>query len=278
MTRTSLTWWIQRYAIPLRTPHHQPTPTFTAYFSPRCVCRVAYPFHHVIWVILTLRRKTGVPLFFCAVKRLRKLDVFGDYLLPISSEVHEADKQRVTHVRGCKLWIHPIFIDGCQVAGLVTETKLPPVDVLVASSHNQPDFHPRTRRTQFFSVCVHQRFWKSYKYDDFKTNTSPEQLCNGPFGILDLLLNTLPLPSLTYPPALTDGLWCNVQVLRHLASCQVVAHLRSIILGTQKSHAPCSSGIDAALNGFDGQGYAILVAMEQLFFAISLRGQPTPPQ
>ena len=34
---------------------------------------------------------------------------------------------------GFKLWIHPIFIDGYQVAGLVTGTKLPPVDVLVAS-------------------------------------------------------------------------------------------------------------------------------------------------
>ena len=81
---------------------------------------------------------------FCAVKRLRKFDVFDDYLLLISSQVHEVDKQQVTHVRdvpgvrdpwcmGFKLWIHPIFIDGYQVAGLVTGTKLPPVDVLVAS-------------------------------------------------------------------------------------------------------------------------------------------------
>jgi len=85
---------------------------------------------------------------FCVVKRLRKLDVFDDYLLPISSQVHEADKQRVTHVRDVPaimtvsgilgVWdsnsgsIHPIFIDGCQVAGLVTG---PPVDALVASSH-----------------------------------------------------------------------------------------------------------------------------------------------
>ena len=34
-----------------------------------------------------------------------------------------------------KPWIHPIFIDGCQVAGLVTGYKLPPVDAMVASSH-----------------------------------------------------------------------------------------------------------------------------------------------
>ena len=35
---------------------------------------------------------------------------------------------------GFKLWIHPIFIGRCQVAGLVTGTKLPPVDAMVASS------------------------------------------------------------------------------------------------------------------------------------------------
>ena len=29
-----------------------------------------------------------------------------------------------------------------------------------------------------------------------------------------------------------DSFWCNVKVLRHLASCQIVAHLRSVTLGS----------------------------------------------
>lgn len=34
----------------------------------------------------------------CALMRLSKFDVFDDYLLPISSQVHEADKQHVRDV------------------------------------------------------------------------------------------------------------------------------------------------------------------------------------
>ena len=44
------------------------------------------------------KREARRPVAFRAVKRLRRLDVFDDYLLPVSSQVHKADKQRVTHV------------------------------------------------------------------------------------------------------------------------------------------------------------------------------------
>jgi len=135
------------------TPPHQPT--FTGYFQStmRLPPSLPLPPRHLSYLGPPKRSKKEArrAVAFCAVKRLRMLDVFDDYLLPISSQVHEADKQRVTCVRnvpaimtvsvrdpwcmGSKLWIHPIFIDGCQVAGLVTGTKLPPVDVLVASSH-----------------------------------------------------------------------------------------------------------------------------------------------
>ncbi|KAG2020892.1 type III restriction enzyme-like protein, variant 2 [Coprinopsis cinerea AmutBmut pab1-1] len=87
---------------------------------------------------------------FQAVKRLLKLNVFDDYLLPVSSErpgdfddsayLHRGNKLppdvMEVHVKdpwymGPKLWLHPIVLDSETTAGLVTGTSLPPTDILV---------------------------------------------------------------------------------------------------------------------------------------------------
>ena len=109
-----------------------------------------------------------------------------------------------------------------------------------------------------------------------------------------------------------DGFWRDVQVPRHFAPPQVVAHLGSVSCRTwtllRTVDVPCSrslqspssrskrspsafsvdcycgppSAIDAARNSFDRRGHAILVAAALLqvdwsFCAITLCGQPTPP-
>ena len=110
-----------------------------------------------------------------------------------------------------------------------------------------------------------------------------------------------------------DGFWRDVQVFRHFAPPQVVAHLGSVsrrsctllrttdipclrnleILSSRSKRSPSicsvhcycrpSSAIDAARNSFDGRGHAILVAAALLqvdwsFCAITLCGQPMPPR
>ena len=88
---------------------------------------------------------------FMAVKKLRELDVFDEYLLPISSKVVNEDGSSSTGSPskmawnaspmmsvltrdpwciGQRLWLHCVYIDGTVVAGLVTGTRLPPVDVV----------------------------------------------------------------------------------------------------------------------------------------------------
>ena len=86
---------------------------------------------------------------FMAVKRLRDLDVFDEYLLPMSRDEDNHNDLSLTvagkkhnnvpimmtvQIRDpwCiwkKLWLHPVFIDGRTVAGLVTGTRLPVVEV-----------------------------------------------------------------------------------------------------------------------------------------------------
>jgi len=86
---------------------------------------------------------------FMAVKKLRELDVFDEYLLPISKEVNEDGSSstgspskmarnappmmsvltRDPWCIGQRLWLHCVYIDGTVVAGLLTGTRLPPVDV-----------------------------------------------------------------------------------------------------------------------------------------------------
>ncbi|KAG6836934.1 hypothetical protein H0H93_001096 [Arthromyces matolae] len=81
---------------------------------------------------------------FMAVKRLHQLDVFDDFLLPASRSRGDAaedvdgrplmDVSQVPAMMdvsvndpwsiGRTLWIHPVYIDGAVVAGLVTGTKL----------------------------------------------------------------------------------------------------------------------------------------------------------
>ncbi|TFK34860.1 hypothetical protein BDQ12DRAFT_688964 [Crucibulum laeve] len=89
-----------------------------------------------------------------AVKRLRELDVFDEYLLPAVSTKGKhtedaegksiASAQGIPHIMtvsvrdpwaiGPVLWIHSVFIDNRRVAGLVTGTSLPPSEVIFQRS------------------------------------------------------------------------------------------------------------------------------------------------
>ena len=86
---------------------------------------------------------------FMAVKRLHELNVFDDYLLPAKShsgDNEDADGRAIDDVsqvpdmmevtvrdpwiRNKTQWLHVVFVDGEAVAGLVTGTMLPVVDVV----------------------------------------------------------------------------------------------------------------------------------------------------
>lgn len=84
---------------------------------------------------------------FMAVRRLHELDIFDAYLLPSRRRGGQEDAYGnplidVSHVPpsmdvvvrspwtlGPALWIHPIHVDGQLVAGLITGSMLPPVDL-----------------------------------------------------------------------------------------------------------------------------------------------------
>ncbi|KAG7086495.1 hypothetical protein E1B28_002444 [Marasmius oreades] len=84
---------------------------------------------------------------FTAVKRLYELEVFDEYLLPVSStdakesgvEGHVVDAKKLPIMLdvlvkdpwtiGDNLWVHPVHHDGVLVAGLVTGTRLYPTTV-----------------------------------------------------------------------------------------------------------------------------------------------------
>jgi endoribonuclease Dicer len=87
---------------------------------------------------------------FMAVKQLHELDVFDEFLLPTANSKgkgnEDIDGRPVTDVskipsmmevevvdpwtNGRRLWLHNLYIDDHLVAGLVTGTMLPAVDVL----------------------------------------------------------------------------------------------------------------------------------------------------
>ncbi|KAG6907451.1 hypothetical protein DXG01_008835 [Tephrocybe rancida] len=91
---------------------------------------------------------------FKAVKRLHELDVFDDFLLPVSRskgrETEDVDGRPILDVSkvpimmdvfvkdpwttGRPLWIHPVYLNNQVAAGLVTGTQLPPVDVFSGQS------------------------------------------------------------------------------------------------------------------------------------------------
>ncbi|KAJ7684575.1 hypothetical protein DFH06DRAFT_1264086 [Mycena polygramma] len=95
------------------------------------------------------KKEAKCAVAFMAVKRLHELDVFDQYLLPIptSRKGHEENdgtpldvddipnvmrvsvKDPWTTDIAQELWIHNIFIDDRRVAGLVTGTKLFPVEL-----------------------------------------------------------------------------------------------------------------------------------------------------
>lgn len=117
---------------------------------------VPLPAEHLVYVGPPRRSKKEAKraVAFMAVKRLHELAAFDDYLLPVSSSQskcsEDTDGQVAIDVNkipnmmdvtvkdpwamGSKLWIHPIYIDGHRVAGLVTGTNLPSVDVLCGAS------------------------------------------------------------------------------------------------------------------------------------------------
>jgi len=96
---------------------------------------------------------------FMAVKRLRELDVFDEYLLPTAkhSEEEEGSPKKTRQKKGkradvpvmlnvgvqdpwCmgeKLWLHPIAIDSRVIAGLVTGTYVSPEDVMTCGQNVQ---------------------------------------------------------------------------------------------------------------------------------------------
>ena len=88
---------------------------------------------------------------FRAVMRLRELDVFDEHLLPVSKDAAFTPTSKLGTINpnipctltapvkepwcmGWKLWIHPLVIDGSTVAGLVTGTRLAPVEVMSGPS------------------------------------------------------------------------------------------------------------------------------------------------
>ena len=88
---------------------------------------------------------------FKAVMRLLQIDVFDEHLLPVSKDTDRELDSKLGIIRrsipctltvpvkepwcmGWKLWIHPLVINGNTVAGLVTGTKLVPVEVMSGPS------------------------------------------------------------------------------------------------------------------------------------------------
>lgn len=91
---------------------------------------------------------------FMAVKRLHELDVFDEFLLPTANAKGkgngDVDGRPVSDVRhvpsmmdiqvtdpwtiGPRLWLHNVYVDDRLVAGLITGTLLPKVDVLSRAS------------------------------------------------------------------------------------------------------------------------------------------------
>ncbi|KAI6138924.1 hypothetical protein BKA82DRAFT_3009633 [Pisolithus tinctorius] len=96
------------------------------------------------------KREAKRAVAFLAVKTLHKLDVFDDYLLPITGSKgrseHDADGRRLVDVSsipevldvqvrdpwtlGPRLRMHVITIDGIDCAGLVTGTELPALELM----------------------------------------------------------------------------------------------------------------------------------------------------
>ncbi|KAG6900442.1 hypothetical protein C0993_010489 [Termitomyces sp. T159_Od127] len=109
---------------------------------------------------------------FMAVKRLHELKVFDDFLLPVSASkekgTQDADGRPITDVSqvpvmldvfvhhpwttGRRLWIHLVYIDNQLAAGLVTGTKLPPVDVVCSSEEDES--HRRRLMLEFTKLGI----------------------------------------------------------------------------------------------------------------------------
>ncbi|KAL0571714.1 Dicer-like protein 1, partial [Marasmius crinis-equi] len=103
---------------------------------------------------------------FLAVKRLYELEVFDEYLLPVSSEdAKEPDDYDCANVGGRigagkkisvmldalirdpwmigeKLWVHPVYSEGVLLAGLITGTRLHPTTVMVGDVNAEFDVGP----------------------------------------------------------------------------------------------------------------------------------------
>ncbi|KAH7928196.1 P-loop containing nucleoside triphosphate hydrolase protein [Leucogyrophana mollusca] len=95
------------------------------------------------------KREAKRAVAFLAVKELHKMDVFDDYLLPSTNakgrNTEDADGRKIADMSevpdimnvsvrdpwtlGPILRLHVISIDGVDVAGLVTGTELPPVEI-----------------------------------------------------------------------------------------------------------------------------------------------------
>lgn len=135
------------------TPAHKPK--FRGEFQSTLYLPRALPLPKEYLVFYGPRRHTKKEakraVAFIAVKNLRELDVFDEYLLPISTRGVNEDGSSPTGSpserfrdapplmsvltrdpwsMGQRLWLHHVIIDGSIVAGLVTGTRLPPVEVV----------------------------------------------------------------------------------------------------------------------------------------------------
>ncbi|KAJ7063551.1 hypothetical protein C8F01DRAFT_82074 [Mycena amicta] len=127
------------------------------------------------------KREAKRAVIFTAVKRLFELGIFNEHLLPAQSDgdveaeigvdvakipnilrVLVKDPWTTTHSE--QLWIHPISVSGKRVAGLVTGTRLPPVELKGvktfesrALNTDMSPFKARELMHRYTKECIHHR-------------------------------------------------------------------------------------------------------------------------
>ncbi|KAK0458512.1 P-loop containing nucleoside triphosphate hydrolase protein [Desarmillaria tabescens] len=136
------------------TPQHVPVYTGDFQSTLRLPAALPIPSENLLFhgPVKRSKKEAKRAVAFQAVKHLHALDVFDDYLLPVSSKRQndkDLDGRAIPEVNvpetldvpvrdpwtlGPNLWMHAVFIDGRHVAGLITGTKLPEASVRSYSS------------------------------------------------------------------------------------------------------------------------------------------------
>lgn len=131
----------------------QPLPVYTGEFQCTLCLPASLPLPpaDLVYVgpIKSTKKEAKRAVSFRAVKRLHELDVFDDYLLPAGSgkgkDFQDVEGRPVPNMSYIpmmmnvrvkdpwtiseKLWMHPVVVDGQILAGLITGTRLVPVQV-----------------------------------------------------------------------------------------------------------------------------------------------------